>query len=262
MTEEEFKAALPEDLRANPSITKFKDMGSLAKSYVEAQGLLGSSIRPPGADATPEAKAEFRKKLMEKVPELVYAPEGDEETEKALYARLGKPEKPDEYKLPPEAEVAGLNADDLRALAAQAGMTKKQFTAFAKQYAEGALAVKTASAEAAKVLKSEWGSAYEERLGDAKAAAVKMGVEAKDLDALTPAQLRVFANVAKAVNAGGKPFNKEEPAKGKLTPAEAQIEMQEIMAREEYFKPQPTTRATHERLKARVQELMPMAYPD
>jgi hypothetical protein len=91
---------------------------------------------------------------------------------------------------------------------------------------------------------------------------VKMGVEAQDLDALTPAQLRVFANVAKAVNAGGKPFNKEEPAKGKLTPAEAQIEMQEIMAREEYFKPQPTTRATHERLKARVQELMPMAYPD
>jgi hypothetical protein len=38
--------------------------------------------------------------------------------------------------------------------------------------------------------------------------------------------------------------------------------MQEIMAREEYFRPQPQTRATHERLKARVQELMPMAYPD
>jgi hypothetical protein len=263
MTEEEFKAALPEDLRANPSITKFKDLGSLAKSYVEAQGFLGSSIRPPGADATPEAKAEFRKKLMEKVPELVYAPEGDEETEKALYARLGKPEKLDEYKLPPEAEAAGLNADDLRALAANAGMTKKQFAAFAKQYAEGALATKSAATEAVKALKAEWGLAYEERLGDAKAAAVKMGVEAKDLEALTPAQLRVFANVAKAVSGGGAPFKKDEaPKNGRLTPEEAQQEIAEIMQRAEYFKPQPNTRATHDRLKARVAELMGMAYPE
>jgi hypothetical protein len=262
MTKEEFKALLPEDVRNDPAIT-FEDVGALAKGFIETKKLVGSSIRPPGADATPEAKAEFRKKLMEKVPELVYAPEGDEETEKALYARLGKPEKLEEYKLPPEAEAAGLNADDLRALAANAGMTKKQFAAFAKQYAEGALATKSAASEAVKALKAEWGLAYEERLGDAKAAAVKMGVEAKDLDALTPVQLRVFANVAKAVSGGGAPFKKDDaPKSGKLTPEEAQSEIAEIMQRQEYFKPQPTTRATHERLKARVQELMSMAYPD
>jgi hypothetical protein len=262
MTEEEFKAALPEDLRANPSITKFKDLGALAKSYVEAQGLLGNSIRPPSAEATAEAKADFRKKLMEKVPELVYAPEGDEETEKALYARLGRPEKADAYEVVAEAADAGMNADELRALATAVGLTKKQFTSLQKAMIEPTLALKQKAADAQKALKTEWGVAYDERLADAKAAAAKMGLSAEEVAALPASQLKAFANVAKAVGAGGAPFDGDHKGAargGKKTPAEANAEIEEIQNRPEYFRPQPHQRATHERLKLRVQELMEMA---
>lgn len=261
MTEEEFKALLPEDLRANPSIAKFKDPAALAKSYVEAQSLLGNSIRPPGPDASPEAKAEFRKKMQEKVPELVYAPDGDEETEKALFARLGRPEKADAYEVVKEAADAGMNADELRALALAVGLTKKQFAGLQKAMLEPTLALKQKAADADKALRTEWGHAYDEKVADARAVAQKMGLSAEEVAALAPSQLKAFANVAKAVGSGGRPFGEEHnrgTPSGKLTPVEAEAELEEIRNNPAYFRPAPHQRATHERLKARALELTQM----
>ena len=50
----DFRSSLPEDLREEASLADIKDVGSLAKSYVNAQRMLGSSIRIPGQDAGEE----------------------------------------------------------------------------------------------------------------------------------------------------------------------------------------------------------------
>lgn len=260
MTEEEFKAAIPEAHRNDPALASFKDLGALAQSYIETKKFVGSSLRPPGPDASPEAKAEFRAKLQEKVPDLVYAPDGDEAAEAALWKRLGKPEKLEEYAVDAAATEAGLNGDELRALAAQTGLTKKQFNALVKTMAEGTGAVKAASAKEAAALKSEWGEAYEEKALSAKAAALKMGVSEGDLKSLTPAQLRVFANVAQATGTRGAPFvSGEAGTGGRLTPAEALSELADIRGNPAYWDDRVNP-GKHEQLKARAVELTRMAH--
>ena len=50
-----FIDTLPEDIRAEPSLKNFSDIGGLAKSYVHAQRLIGSDKVPiPGKSATEE----------------------------------------------------------------------------------------------------------------------------------------------------------------------------------------------------------------
>ena len=58
-------AGLPEPLRAEKSLASFRDVGALAQSYVETKKLVGAKtdglVRVPGADATPEQVAAYRK---------------------------------------------------------------------------------------------------------------------------------------------------------------------------------------------------------
>jgi hypothetical protein len=68
-----FIDSLPEDLRSEPSLADFKDLSGLAKSYVSAQKMLGSSVRIPTEEASPEAREEFYSKLQS-VPGVVRIP--------------------------------------------------------------------------------------------------------------------------------------------------------------------------------------------
>lgn len=71
----EFIESLPEDLRAEPSLATFKDVGGLAKSYIEAQKLIGTKrIALPGEKAT------------------------DAEWD-AFYNSIGRPESVDKYEV-------------------------------------------------------------------------------------------------------------------------------------------------------------------
>lgn len=48
-----FRDSLPEDLRSNPSLKNINDVGSLAKSYVHAQRMVGADKIPlPGSNST------------------------------------------------------------------------------------------------------------------------------------------------------------------------------------------------------------------
>jgi len=73
---------IPEDLRSNKTLSKFKTAGDLAQSYVNLERRLGSSVEIPGEQATPEQKSAFYQRLG--VPETVEgyeapaAPEGVE----------------------------------------------------------------------------------------------------------------------------------------------------------------------------------------
>lgn len=71
-SEESWLSSLPEDIRGDESITKFKDVPALAKSYVELQKHVGGTVKLPQEGAS---KAELD----------------------AFYAKLGRPGTPEEY---------------------------------------------------------------------------------------------------------------------------------------------------------------------
>jgi chorismate mutase len=75
------------DLREDPALRDFKDPNALAKAYKDTKALVGSSIRPPGPDAGPEAHAEFAKKLAEKTPTEKTGAHTDEAAELIAGAR-------------------------------------------------------------------------------------------------------------------------------------------------------------------------------
>lgn len=78
-------AQLSKDVRENPemvkSLSKFKSLDELSKSYHELSGRLGSSVQIPGKDATPEDQSAFWK-------------------------RMGRPESADKYSFKQEHEGA------------------------------------------------------------------------------------------------------------------------------------------------------------
>jgi hypothetical protein len=57
-----FLTSLPEDVRAEPSLAVFKDVGSLAKGFVETKKKMGGMIALPPKDATPEQIQEWKEK--------------------------------------------------------------------------------------------------------------------------------------------------------------------------------------------------------
>ena len=52
--DEQSAAMIPEDIRSDPALQSFNDVGAIAKSYLETKRMVGDSIRYPDAKATPE----------------------------------------------------------------------------------------------------------------------------------------------------------------------------------------------------------------
>ena len=58
--ETNWMSSLPSDLQTNDSLTKFSSVESLAKSYINAQGIIGADkIVKPTNNFTEEGKAKF-----------------------------------------------------------------------------------------------------------------------------------------------------------------------------------------------------------
>jgi hypothetical protein len=159
----DWRAALPDDLKADKSLEQFKganwdEVGpTLAKGYVETKKMVGGSLKVPKEDATPEEQAAF-------------------------YTALGRPETPDKYDIkvpefPPEIvnPVTGgpITLDqavfkDFLAKAHGEGLSTKQAQGIMDWYGEYILATADkfteATAQNRKVaevaLKKEWGAAY------------------------------------------------------------------------------------------------------
>lgn len=263
----DWRAALPDELKTDPTVSKFKTPADLAKGYIEASKLIGGSVRVPSKDAGPEARKAFIGTLMEKVPELLYLPDDEAvraDAEVAAWKKLGKPDDEKGYSLDglELPEGVKLADDQLRATAKALGLTKGQFKAFAAAHAGELAAASQAEKAALASLRADWGEAYEERTLSAKAAALKMGVPETALATMPAAQLKVWANVAKGVGAEARQVGDQGGGSpGKLTPGEAAAQRSEIMARPEYFNPKAAQMAVHENLKRKVQELNAIIHP-
>ena len=159
-----FLETLPEDIRGEASLSSFQDAGSLAKSYVNAQRMLGSRVAIPGEGATDEERNGF-------------------------YNRLGRPEAADGYSLPNDVQLRdGMEWDPELVKAANGefhklGLTQAQAQGVMRYYvgtlnnrAEGEETTRTQAMEASVAsLKEEWGDSYESNVNAAKEALGKFG---------------------------------------------------------------------------------------
>jgi hypothetical protein len=260
---EEWLKTLPEDLRVDPAIKDFKDPAALAKAFRDTKALVGNSIRPPGPEASPEQRKEYVEKILKSDPNLMFAPSetAPKEAMDALWARLGRPGKPEDYKVEGTETTA-----ELRALAAQAGLTQAQFKVLASQAVADTAAAQKALDSGWQGLKNEWGLAFPEKVAAVAAVAQKLGVPPEAIAALNagkwdPAQVRIWANVAKAI--GGEPgqLPGQGPGAGSttVTPAEANASLGEIMQNKAFF---DESSPQHASLKAKFMEYLILADPE
>lgn len=170
-----FRDSLPEELRGEASLADFKDISGLAKSYVSAQKMLGSSVRIPGEDASPEAREEFLRKV-EQAGGLMRSPDFDNpESLNHLYNQLGRPEDAAGYQaeLPEGVELNQDAMAEFNQLAHEAGLTNKQYNTMLKVYSEEKLAEAEHQAQTADQFLSQakemWGPEFSQRADAAKA---------------------------------------------------------------------------------------------
>ena len=150
-----FLDSLPEDLRGEPSLRTFTDPASLAKSYVNAQRMIGADKIPkPGKSWTDDQYNEF-------------------------YNSVGRPDNADAY----EMNLGdGMNEEAISGLKQamwEAGLQPRQVDRIAKfinetgetSKADAQSRADSAVYESEQVLRQEFGQAYEQRIGMAQNAA-------------------------------------------------------------------------------------------
>lgn len=162
----DFIATLPEDVRNEPSLRNFRDVGDLAKGYVNAQKLIGTRRVPaPDANWTDQQWSDF-------------------------YSQVGRPETADKYTLPQVQLEEGLTVDKDKVLKIQQhlhklGLSDKQFRGVMEYYFgtlnDAAKAEKNARdasrSQAEQSLKAEWGPKYDAQVELARATLSKFGDE-------------------------------------------------------------------------------------
>ncbi len=248
---ENWRDSLPDEIKANPALANFQDIGQMAKSFIDMKSFQGDSIRIPGQDAGDDDKQKFVEKLVEKAPNLMLKPNFDNpEQTNEFYRTLGKPEKSDQYGTPeikdlPEGTVQ--NEDRLaffRTLAHEANLTKNQFDKIMSEVTKADVVNAQSQMEKQKQemegLKQEWGMATDERLSKIETLASKTGAPDHLIEAIK--NKSIPADIAKWIyslseslgDEGVNLLNNENGHDTTMTPAEANDKIQEIYRNKEH----------------------------
>lgn len=273
MTPEEMtKLGIPVEYHTDASLAEIKDLGALAKSYVETKKLVGGSLRIPGKDAGEAAIKEFKEKLKASVPDLMELPTDPDKfkaVEGEIFTRLGRPKEAKEYPALADAKVEipeGVKIDEtnLRTMAHKLGMTKGQYLDFARGVVEERSKEVTASSAAVKALKTELGDVFDERLLAAGHAAQAAGMSEDFVTRLRtgnvpPETARGWIAVAKMTGVKGSEFNKEGGGSGKMSKAEALEQIAELRKNPALTQ---KNHADQKRLTEKLLKLGEVAYAD
>lgn len=245
-----FNESLPEDLRANESLANFKDIGGLAKSFVEMKSMQGSSVRIPSAEASDEDRKAFNEKMISQMPNLMLKPDFENANQSnEFYRTLGMPEEAIGYEMP---KVEGVEMPEergaaLQKIAHEAGLTKGQFDkvmgAALQLDVDAAEAQGARLQEEAAALHTEWGMAFDERKGTVLAAAKHTGAPDQLIAAITNDEAGVdtmqwllkFSAFVKGegMELSGQGGN-EIVGDGKMTPSEARSMISDIQANQKH----------------------------
>jgi hypothetical protein len=161
-----FLDSLPEDIRGETSLANFKDVGSLAKSYVETKRMIGDPavLKPP---KDPGQKAEWIKATRPKLVELglMEAPPADAKGYEFVFEGVS-----------PEAIAADPGINAFREAALEAGLSNKQASLLVAKYREKifpAMAPKMPTEDEARAELSKpeaFGSKFAEKVDSARKA--------------------------------------------------------------------------------------------
>jgi hypothetical protein len=295
----EWTSALPAEVRGHASLSDVKDVGDLATRYVK--------LHKPFAEQLPEkirgeaafkdiknleglADSYYNAQKMIGVPrdQLLRLPQSDKPEDWApVYDRLGRPARPDGYKLKvpegfPPAEKA--YAESVTTRAHELGLSQKQFegmTNWLYERAAQSLAQQKANAEGQAAnwvgsLKTDWGQAFDVKVEQAKHAAsyydeaLKLGGALKAaLDETGagnhPAIVKLFVGLAANLKEDGKITGKAFGADALQSPVEAQQQInalrQDANFMKAYMNPNKRDPAKQDAM-AKMEALHKLAYPE
>ncbi|MBD3263442.1 hypothetical protein GF374_03630 [Candidatus Woesearchaeota archaeon] len=160
----DWKSLLSDEQKADPTIANTKDLPALADQLINAQKMVGSDkVTLPGKDAKPEEWDKF-------------------------YAKLGRPEKAEDYDFTETQVPEGLTVGDddvtaFRQIAHELGLSKKQaarlydfeIQRMGQQIDTAKTAIEQRNAEATENLKKEYGAAYDQNIALAQQLVTEYG---------------------------------------------------------------------------------------
>lgn len=250
----EWKQGLEEELRNAPSLKMIHDVNTLAKSYVNAQKMVGvDKIPVPGKHATAEDWKE-------------------------VYTRLGLPDTLDNYEveLAPELKE-NLKEDELvklKEVAYENNILPGQLSKILEyyhgaekaQYAETQAQVEKQQEEAVAALKKEWGLAFEAKTQLASKV-LRDNADDSDWQFLKDTGLTNSPELARVMAKIGTKLYDESTIKdggpgsmnGRLSPDEALAEIGRLQGTKEYL---DGNHPGHKQAVKDVQRLYKMAYPE
>ncbi len=225
-------------LRSDPSLKDFKSYTDLAKSYINAKSMIGSSIRIPSKEASPEAVAEFYSKL-ETVPGVMRF---DENNPGGIYDKLGRPATPAEYRVEVPPEVTNDPAfSDFLQTSHKVGLNSQQVQELTNLQLKNKAAKDQAMTETVQhyqeQVRQEFGAEFQNRLTAANEAVRVWSQKYPDLQELLadprvgnhPAIVSIFASLGKQAIEGNLPGYQANVQFG-TSPAEAASLINEIRA--------------------------------
>jgi len=148
----DFLNLIPEDIRQHPSLSPIKDVENLARSYVNAQRLIGADKIPMPVNPT------------------------DEDLDR-IYSKLGRPESPDQYGISSDGNIiTEERATEYADIAHKLRLTPDQAKGVLDYYRSVAendmttMASTNAQAmeQSASALQAEWGDAYDAKMQSAQ----------------------------------------------------------------------------------------------
>ena len=150
---EDWRGMIPEEIRGHRSLESIKDIGSLAKSYVNAQSMIGADkVVIPSANANDDVWNEF-------------------------YAKVGRPEEPGGYSIETSEGDMPEMVDWFRSTAHELGLNNRQASELFARYNEFASGVNESGlvdrdafiAQTEASLREEYGEAFGDRLENGRA---------------------------------------------------------------------------------------------
>lgn len=216
----DWRASLPEDMRASPMFATIADVPTLAKGYLNAQTLIGKKrIALPEANALPAER-------------------------EAFYAQLGRPEAPDKYSEFTVKPAEGMTVDKdaisrMRKVFFDNGLTDAQqkaildahFTGLNEAHGKLSTSMQAERATAEQTLRTKWGSNYDVNVNIANAVVKKFADPAAvaELEAglgNNPAIVELFHKLGKGMLEDKTPGGGNSIQVG--TPAAAQARIGEL----------------------------------
>lgn len=252
----DWRSDIDVSIKDHPSLKDFKSPADLAKSWVEAQKLIGVDKLPmPPKDAKPEVREKFLNDV---------------------YDRLGRPKEAKEYKITdvklPEGVDLKIAPDAVEALKTEAhklGLLPHQLDGLYKWYVtdtankvkahNDGLTKEKQDTEAA--LRSEFGAAYDAKV--AKAQELLNKFAGNDYKVLLdkgfgndPAVVRFMAKMAETIS---EDTFAKGGAEATMTPEEAKAEIPKVM---DMLSKMEQSHPEYKSLVARKRQLYEMAYPE